>query len=122
MTRLLTILALTLGLALPAAADVWKWVDATGKTHFVDTMKPIFTWGDEFGKRALARRHGDDLPFRAQILAAGPAGRTGAAGDQRIDRHAHTLLRSFNHGARGLMAKDERRRAVIVVAQKGMHV
>ena len=41
MTRLLTILALTFGLSAPAAADVWKWVDADGKTHFVDTTKPI---------------------------------------------------------------------------------
>ena len=38
MTRLLSILLLTFGLILTAHADVWKWVDADGKTHFVDTM------------------------------------------------------------------------------------
>ena len=27
-----------------ASADVWKWVDKQGKTHFVDTNTPIFTW------------------------------------------------------------------------------
>jgi hypothetical protein len=27
-----------------AAADVWKWVDADGRTHFVDTTTAIFTW------------------------------------------------------------------------------
>ena len=27
-----------------AAADIWKWVDAEGKTHFVDTSTSIFTW------------------------------------------------------------------------------
>ena len=32
-----------------AEADVWKWVDAQGKTHFVNTNKPIFTWLDEGG-------------------------------------------------------------------------
>ena len=32
-----------------AQADVWSWVDANGKTHFVDTMKSIFTWVDETG-------------------------------------------------------------------------
>lgn len=32
-----------------AHADVWKWVDATGKTHFVDTNTPIYTWVDESG-------------------------------------------------------------------------
>ena len=33
-----------------AAADIWKWVDAQGETHFVDTMTSIFTWVDEHGK------------------------------------------------------------------------
>jgi hypothetical protein len=32
-----------------AQADVWKWVDATGKTHFVDTNTSIYTWVDENG-------------------------------------------------------------------------
>ena len=27
-----------------AAADVWKWVDADGETHFVDTSTAIYTW------------------------------------------------------------------------------
>ena len=38
-----------LAFAAAAQADVWKWVDAHGKTHFVDTNKPIFTWVDEGG-------------------------------------------------------------------------
>ena len=33
-----------------AVADVWKWVDAKGTTHYVDTMTPIYTWEDEHGK------------------------------------------------------------------------
>jgi len=32
-----------------AVADVWKWVDANGDTHFVDSMTAIYTWTDEFG-------------------------------------------------------------------------
>ena len=68
MTRLLTILALTLGLALPAAADVWKWVDATGKTHFVDTMKPIFTWVDEFGKRHYSDTPGHEDAVSVELV------------------------------------------------------
>ena len=32
-----------------AQADVWKWVDANGKTHFVDTNTAIYTWVDESG-------------------------------------------------------------------------
>ena len=50
MTRLIAFAALLLGLSLPAAADIWKWVDANGRTHFVDTTKPIYTWLDEYGK------------------------------------------------------------------------
>jgi Domain of unknown function (DUF4124) len=30
-----------------AAADIWKWVDAEGKTHFVDTSTSIFTWVED---------------------------------------------------------------------------
>ena len=50
MKRLLILLALTIGLALPAYADIWKWVDANGKTHFVDTKTSIYTWVGEDGK------------------------------------------------------------------------
>jgi hypothetical protein len=68
MTRLLTILALTMGLSLPAAADVWKWVDAEGKTHFVDTMKPIYTWTDEFGKRHYSDTPGHEDAVSVQLV------------------------------------------------------
>lgn len=50
MTKLTAIILLLAGLSLDADADVWKWVDALGKTHFVDTMTPIYTWLDEHGK------------------------------------------------------------------------
>jgi hypothetical protein len=30
-----------------AAADIWKWVDADGETHFVDTSTAIFTWVED---------------------------------------------------------------------------
>ena len=51
MKRLHTLLVLILGLTSPAFADIWKWVDAEGKTHFVDTDTPIYTWIDDTGKR-----------------------------------------------------------------------
>lgn len=50
MKNLLAIVVLIVGVGQMANADVWKWVDAMGKTHFVDTMTPIYTWVDEFGK------------------------------------------------------------------------
>ena len=50
MKKLVTICVLILGMAQTANADIWKWVDAFGKTHFVSTMRPIYTWVDEFGR------------------------------------------------------------------------
>jgi hypothetical protein len=50
MKLLIFIIASTIGICSTANADVWKWVDANGKTHFVDTMTPIYTWVDESGK------------------------------------------------------------------------
>jgi hypothetical protein len=57
MNRLIATLILLFGVCLSADADIWKWVDANGKTHFVDTMTPIYTWVDEFG-----RNHYSDSP------------------------------------------------------------
>ncbi len=50
MPRIIATVVLLFGASLCAHADVWKWVDANGKTHFVDTMTPIYTWVDELGK------------------------------------------------------------------------
>ncbi|MDH3614388.1 MAG: DUF4124 domain-containing protein [Gammaproteobacteria bacterium] len=49
MKHVLAICVAVMGVSLSAHADVWQWVDADGKTHFVDTMTPIYTWTDEFG-------------------------------------------------------------------------
>jgi len=49
MNKILAICIAVLGFCTVAQADVWKWVDASGKTHFVDTKTPIYTWVDEFG-------------------------------------------------------------------------
>ncbi len=50
MKILATILFLLFGLCVNASADIWKWVDAHGETHFVNTSTPIYTWADEYGK------------------------------------------------------------------------
>ena len=49
MKRFFAILVFVFGFAAVAQADVWSWVDAGGKTHFVDTMKSIYTFVDESG-------------------------------------------------------------------------
>ena len=68
MNKILTTIALTIGLSLPAAADVWKWVDASGKTHFVDTMKAIYTWVDENGKRHYSDTPGHEDAVSVQLV------------------------------------------------------
>jgi hypothetical protein len=68
MKRLLTIIALTIGLSVPVAADVWKWVDAGGRTHFVDTRKAIFTWVDENGKRHYSDTPGHEDAVSVQLV------------------------------------------------------
>jgi hypothetical protein len=68
MTRILTIFVLAVGLSAPAFADVWKWVDATGKTHFVDTMTPIYTWLDEDGKRHYSDTPGHEDAVSVELV------------------------------------------------------
>ena len=50
MKKLTAIIFLACGLCPLANADVWKWVDAKGVTHYVETITPIYTWQDEQSK------------------------------------------------------------------------
>ena len=43
--RIVTIL-LASSFCTSANADIWKWVDELGETHFVATNRPIYTWLD----------------------------------------------------------------------------
>ena len=47
-----------------ASADIWKWKDAKGNTHFVDTNTAIFTWVDESEKL-----HYSDTPDHKDAVA-----------------------------------------------------
>ena len=92
MMRLLTILVLTAGLSAPALADVWKWVDADGKTHFVDTMTPIYTWVDESSKRHYSDKPGHEDAVSVELVWH--SGGTlddleGSAGDDDDDGYAY---------------------------------
>lgn len=50
MNRFIATSILLFAVSLSANADVWSWTDAHGETHFVNTLKPIYTWFDESGK------------------------------------------------------------------------
>ncbi len=47
--RILFALVLGIFCSALAHADIWKWVDADGNTHLVDSKTPIYTWVDERG-------------------------------------------------------------------------
>ena len=49
MKNLLFTVLLLLGISLHADADIWRWVDANGDVHFVNTKTPIYTWVDSYG-------------------------------------------------------------------------
>jgi hypothetical protein len=48
--KTLVAMALLFGFFQSVNADVWRWTDVNGMAHFVNTMRPIYTWSDEFGK------------------------------------------------------------------------
>jgi hypothetical protein len=68
MKTLLTIAVLIFGLVATAQADIWKWVDASGKTHFVDSKRPIYTWLDETGKRHYADQPGHEDAVSVELV------------------------------------------------------
>ena len=89
MNKLLTIIALTVGLSVPAAADVWKWVDASGNTHFVDTMKAIYTWVDENGKRHYSDTPGHEDAVSVQLVWHSAGTLDDIADDEAGDGYAY---------------------------------
>lgn len=50
MKQLALLTVFLFGAAAPASADIWRWVDAKGDVHFVDSDKLIYTWVDEVGE------------------------------------------------------------------------
>ncbi len=71
---------------------MWKWVDANGKTHFVDTMKPIYTWTDENGKRHYSDTPGHEDAVSVELVwhSSGTLeDLEGAAGDDGDDGYAY---------------------------------
>lgn len=51
-----------------AVADVWKWVDPLGNTHFVETMKPIYTWLDDANKVHFSDSPDHEDAIRVQLV------------------------------------------------------
>lgn len=69
-------------LSLAAHAEIWKWVDAQGKTHFVDSNKPIYTWVDETGKSHYSDKPDHENAVSVQLVWHS----TGDLGDARKEQ------------------------------------
>lgn len=76
----LTIFLLTCGFCVSANADIWKWVDAKGDTHFVDSNTPIYTWLDELGKVHYSDKPDHENAVSVQLVWHAP-GKLDDSGD-----------------------------------------
>ena len=54
--------------AAPVCADVWRWVDANGATHFVDSDQAIYTWRDNYGKVHYSDKPDHEDAIRVQLF------------------------------------------------------
>jgi len=84
MTRnFLISLALLLALSSGARADVWRWVDADGNTHYVDSDRAIWTWRDDNGKSFYSDKPDHEDAIRVQLFwhSSGSLDDVDAAGD-----------------------------------------
>lgn len=54
--------------AMATHADVWRWVDANGETHYVDSEQAIYTWKDEQGKVHYSDKPDHEDAVRVQLF------------------------------------------------------
>jgi Domain of unknown function (DUF4124) len=52
----------------PAHADVWRWVDANGNNHFVDSDQAIYTWRDDNNKVHYSDKPDHEDAIRVQLF------------------------------------------------------
>ncbi len=68
MKSVFAILLLTVGFVFNADASVWKWVDANGDSHYVDSNRPIYTWVDDYGKIHYSDKPDDEDAISVQLV------------------------------------------------------
>lgn len=91
MKKFFAVLVLVAGFCTVAQADVWKWVDASGKTHFVDTMKSIYTWVDASGDVYYSDTpdHEDAVAVQLVWVSSGTLDDMQAGNDESGSGYAH---------------------------------
>lgn len=68
MRYLKALIILSLFAASAAGADVWRWVDPNGKTHYVDSNKSIYMWLDESGRVFYSDKKDHDAAVLVQLI------------------------------------------------------
>jgi len=68
MKKLFATAVLLFGFMMNANADIWKWSDVHGKIHFVDTLKPIYTWLDEAGRVIFSDKPGHEDAVSVELV------------------------------------------------------
>lgn len=85
------IIAIILGLAICTGvqADIWKWVDIHGESHFVDSTTPIFTWVDEFDKVHYSDKPGHEDAVSVQLVwhSTDKSAESDQAGGGKANKH-----------------------------------
>ncbi len=66
--RIVFALLLVFACAAAAHADIWKWVDANGNVHLVDSKTAIYTWVDELGDVHYSDTPGHDGAVSVQFV------------------------------------------------------
>lgn len=87
----------------PVSADVWKWVDAFGQTHYVESLRPIFTWVED------GRVYYSDTPDHEDAIAV------------QLVWHSTGTLADIEEGEgteTGSVAETEQQRAERLAAEK----
>jgi hypothetical protein len=67
-TTLLTIAAILILACTVAHADIWRWTDANGDVHYVDTKTPIYTWLDDYGMVQFADKPGHESAVSVDLV------------------------------------------------------
>ena len=66
--RIVFALLLAFACTAVAQADIWKWVDANGDVHLVDSKTAIYTWVDERGDVHYADTPGHEGAVSVELI------------------------------------------------------
>ncbi|MGB5165316.1 MAG: DUF4124 domain-containing protein [Woeseiaceae bacterium] len=91
MKQFFVICLLLLGGAQIANADVWKWTDANGATHFVDTFKAIYTWRDDAGNVQFSDKPEHEGAVAVQLVWHSAGSLQDLAGDSNDEEESAGL-------------------------------